>query len=244
MIAVFTNYQELLSDAQRLAEKLKLPFQQEADYLLLLTPEHLSLQKTHDKSLPLFIDFSSGRMNFRRKNLSLRKEALARAMGLKGNVQPRIIDATAGLARDSFILAALGFSVQLIERSPIIHALVNDGIQRGLQDESIAPIVKRMDLIQSDAIVWLENLKEKADIIYLDPMFPERTKSALSKLDMRVFHDIVGDDPDADRLLQTALACASERVVVKRPRLAAELSGVKPTYSLPGSSNRFDIYII
>ncbi len=80
-------------------------------------------------------------------------------------------------------------------------------------------------------------------MIYLDPMFPERKKSALSKLDMRIFHDIVGDDQDADTLLKTALSCATKRVVVKRPRLGAVLAGIKPHHSLVGKSSRFDVYI-
>jgi len=242
-IAVFTAHSALKQAAKRLALQLALPFQAEADYLLLLTPDYLSLQKTHEKSLPLYIDFSSKRMNYRRENISMRKETLIRALGLKSRTQPRIIDATAGLGRDSFLLASLGFKVQMIERSPIIHALVSDGIKRAWQNPTTASIVARMELIQSNAIIWLQQAAEKPEIIYLDPMFPTRKKSALSKLDMRIFHDIVGDDPDADALLKTALACAAERVVVKRPRLAVELAGIKPDYSLSGSSSRFDIYI-
>ncbi len=244
MIAIFTLHSELIPTAKKLAEELALPFQSEADYVLVLTPDYLGLQKSGEKLLPLYIDFSSKRMNYRRETASLRKETLVRAMGLKSHSQPFIIDATAGLARDSFILASLGFHVQLIERSPIIHALLRDAIQRGLNNTVIAPIVKRLELIQSDAISWLTTLNKKPDIIYLDPMFPERKKSALSKLDMRIFHAIAGSDPDAGLLLQKALACAQKRVVVKRPRLAEELSGIKPSYSLAGNSCRFDIYII
>lgn len=244
MIAIFTFYAELIPAAKTLAEELALPFQPEADYLLLLTPEYLGLQKTGEKSLPLYIDFSSKRLNYRRENISMQKEALVRAMGLKSHMSPFIIDVTAGLARDSFILASLGFKIQLIERSPIIHALLRDGLKRGLTNPDIAPILKKMELIQSDAIQWLDTLTRKPDIIYLDPMFPERKKSALPKLDMRIFHDIAGEDPDADLLLQKALSCALGRVVVKRPRLAEELAGLKPTYSIIGNSCRFDIYII
>ncbi len=197
---------------------------------------------SNEPSLPLSIDFSSKRMNYRRANMRMRNELLVRAMGLKNNTKPRIVDATAGLGRDSFILASLGFEVQLIERSPIVYALLRDAIERGLQDDAIAPILQRMKLIQADAITWLKKTTEKPDIIYLDPMFPERKKTALPKLDMRIFHNIVGDDLDADVLLQTALACATQRVVVKRPRLAGELSGIKPAYFLSGSSSRFDVY--
>lgn len=242
-IAVFSSTPTLEPAARALAAALHLAYQEVADYLLWLTPDYLGLRKTSEKSHPLFIDFTSGRMSHRRQQLSLRKELLPRALGLKGNTTPRIIDATAGLARDSFILAALGFPVELIERSPIIHALIYDGMLRAAQHPELAPIMQRMQLIQGDAAIWLQNQTEKPEIIYLDPMFPERTKSALSKLDMRIFHDLVGDDLDADLLLKTALTCATERVVVKRPRLAAALAGLKPDFSHDGSSNRFDVYL-
>ncbi len=243
-IAVYTPHFELLPRADALAAQLGLPFKSEADYLLLLTPNRLVLQYTREKSLPLFVDFVSGKMQYRRQNLSLRREALARALGLKSHTQPRIVDATAGLARDSFVIAALGFHVQMIERSPIIHALVSDGIQRALQHVETLKIAERMHLIQDNAIAWLQNLMVKPAIIYLDPMFPERKKSALSKKEMRIFHAIVGDDLDAEALLQTALTCAAERVVVKRPRLAIPLAGIKPSFTHLGSSSRFDIYLI
>lgn len=242
-IAVFTSEPSLLPRAEFLAAQLGLPFSSEADYLLILTAEGLGLQQTGDNSLPLFVNFISSKMHYRRQQLSIRKEALARALGLKNGTNPRIIDATTGLARDSFVIAALGFHVQMIERSPIIHALVSDGIERALQDSEVAEIAKRMHLIQSNAITYLQNVKEKPDIVYLDPMFPERKKSALSKKDMRIFHDVVGDDPDADQLLPAALACAKSRVVVKRPRLAVELAGIKPSFILEGSSSRFDVYL-
>jgi 16S rRNA (guanine1516-N2)-methyltransferase len=244
VIAVFTDHPELLENAKALASQLQLPFQATADFLLTLTPDYLGLQQTGEKNTPLYINFVSGKLNYRRHHLGIQREALARAMGLKKNTQPSILDATAGLARDSFVIAALGFSIRLIERSPIIHALIQDGMQRALKNAETAPIIQRMQLIQADAITYLQELTEKPDIIYLDPMFPERKKTALSKLDMRLFHAVIGEDIDADLLLKNALACAARRVVVKRPRLAMELAGIKPSFSLSGSSSRFDIYLI
>ncbi len=161
MLAVFTTHPELESAAKALALQLNLPYQADADYLLLMTPGYLGLQKTGEKSLPFYIDFTSKRFHYRLENMSLRKEALVRALGLKNNIETRIVDATTGLGRDSFILASLGFQVQMLERSPIIHALLNDGMQRALQNPDIAPIIKRMELIQTDAIAWLNHLTEK-----------------------------------------------------------------------------------
>lgn len=248
-IAIFTEIPALLPQAQLLAKKLDLPLVTDPadnEYFLVLTPDYLGLQKTGEKSLPLHIDFLSGKMAYRRQHASLRGETLARAMGLKKNISTRIVDATAGLARDSFILAALGFEIELLERSPLVHALLEDAIQRAALDPKVAPVMQRMHLHQTDAISWLQQLEKNnyPDIIYLDPMFPERSKSALVKKDMRIFHDIIGEDMDADTLLKTALTCATRRVVVKRPRLADYLANIAPAFSQTGSSSRFDVYIL
>lgn len=191
------------------------------------------------------IDFLSKKITHRRKQISLKNESLAKALGLKKKTdKPYIIDATAGLAQDSFILACLGFEVTLLERSPIIHALLLDAFARAKQDASLIPVINRLHLVHADAIQYLTSLNPRPDIVYLDPMFPERKKSALNKKEMRMLQTIVGEDSDSNQLLQSALACALRRVVVKRPLLAEPLTGLEPSYCLKGSSNRFDIYII
>jgi 16S rRNA (guanine1516-N2)-methyltransferase len=249
VINIATRFPDLEPKAIALAKRLALPYVENlvpaADYSLLLTPDHLCLQDNHSKSLPLIIDFLSPQTTYRRQRTSLKRETLARAMGLKNHTTPKIVDATAGLGLDSFILACLGFEVTLLERSPIIQALLEDGIQRAQLDPTVAPIANRLHLITQDTTLWLQTLTEDAhpDIIYLDPMFPTRTKSALVKKEMRIFHDIVGDDPDADQLLRLALTCAAKRVVVKRPRLATHLADLTPSFSQTGSSCRFDIYL-
>jgi 16S rRNA (guanine1516-N2)-methyltransferase len=242
-LAVFTEDPHLLAEADLLAKRLALPFTRESDYLLLLTPDYLGLIQTDNKSLPLYVDFLSGKMTYRRQHATLKNETIARALGLKSKMQFKIIDATAGLARDSFILASLGFEVTLLERSPIIHALLEDGIRRASFDPVTAQVIKRLQLIQADAINWLKQA-ERPDIIYLDPMFPERQKSALVKKEMRIFQDIISEEDDTALLLTTALSCAKKRVVVKRPRLAEAIKGPSPSFSLKGSSSRFDIYLI
>ncbi len=250
-IAVYPALSGLEAAAAALAQKLHLPLVlsrlQAYDYLLVLTPEYIGLQKTEGTSLPLHIDFLRGKINYRAQRTSIKKEALARAMGLKGKTHPSIVDATGGLAGDSFTLVSLGFEVTLLERSSIISTLVSDAIQRAQKDPRVAPSVNRMHLVHADAIAWLQNLKiqDRPDIIYLDPMFPERKKTALPKQEMLILHDIVGEDKDAELLLKVALACAVKRVVVKRPRLATVLAvDIAPSFSLSGSSSRFDVYLL
>jgi 16S rRNA (guanine1516-N2)-methyltransferase len=168
---------------------------------------------------------------------------IAKAVGVQQGVRPVVLDATAGLGRDAFVLAELGCPVMLIERQPLIAALLEDGMQRALVDAEVGPIMARMHLIHGNAIdlmrTWAE---EPPQVIYLDPMFPHRDKSALVKKEMRLFRPLAGDDDDAPALLESALALASHRVVVKRPRKAPAIAGEKPGYVLEGNSSRFDIY--
>jgi 16S rRNA (guanine1516-N2)-methyltransferase len=133
--------------------------------------------------------------------------------------------------------------VTLIERQPLIAALLEDGLARAAGDRDVGPIVAQMRLLTGNAIELMKAWQgEPPQVIYLDPMFPHRDKSALVKKEMRLFRPFVGDDLDAPALLQAALALASHRVVVKRPRKAPIIAGGKPAYALEGKSSRYDIY--
>lgn len=246
-IAVYPTIPSLEMSACHLAHQLHLPTilkEDEAnayDYLLLLTPDYLGFKKNNCGLKPFYIDFLSQKMRHRLKHLSLKNESLARALGLKRKAAPlTIVDATGGLGRDSFILASLGYELTVLERSPIIHALLEDALKRAV---FFTPIAERITLYQKDAIEWFKKAS-KPDIIYLDPMFPTKKKSALNQQAMRYLQEIVGEDIDQNDLLEKALACALLRVVVKRPRIANYLAGKAPNYSLIGKSNRFDVYII
>ena len=168
---------------------------------------------------------------------------IAKAVGVQPGVRPRVLDATAGLGRDAFVLASLGCSVTLIERQPLIAALLEDGLARAALDRDVAPIAAQMQLLNGNAIELMRAWQgEPPQVIYLDPMFPHRDKSALVKKEMRLFRPFVGDDLDAPALLEAALNLASHRVVVKRPRKAPLIEGAKPGYALEGKSSRYDIY--
>ncbi len=193
----------------------------------------------------LFCDFVTGPLGYRLRQREGKKQAIARALGLKKHCAPQVIDATAGLGQDAFVLAALGCRMRLIERSPIIAALLKDGLKRATGCEMLLPILHHMQLIEGDSIILLKGLTqaEYPDIVYLDPMFPVAHRSALNKLSMRVVRDIVGADIDSEALLRTALEIAKERVVVKRAKLAPNTGGMNPHFSIAGKSNRYDIYL-
>jgi 16S rRNA (guanine1516-N2)-methyltransferase len=186
---------------------------------------------------PVYVDFTE---LARRGRGSWRHEAVARAVRGKSGIAPTVIDATAGLGRDAYLLAAAACRVTLLERAPLSAALLSDGLRRAGSD----PVIANMRLVHADAIAWLAAQPLAcAEVIYLDPMYPERRKSALVKKEMRLFRTALGDDDDALALFDIACARAAKRVVVKRPRHAPPLAGT-PHASIDGKSTRFDIYLI
>lgn len=217
-----------------------------APLVLFLDDRGLSLQATGRKAPgPVRAEFVSGKAGYRLAHGGGTGQLIARAIGLKRTHETlHILDATAGLGQDAFVLAGLGHQVTLLERSPVIHALLADGLARAAADEATAPVVARMKLIQADSIGWLQERARQpvAHVVYLDPMFPHRDKAALVKKEMQLFRPVVGDDPDATELLEAALACARYRVVVKRSRRAPAIEGVAPGLKLEGKSSRYDIY--
>lgn len=215
----------------------------DADYFLDITSDCVQLRSAHEPGMhPLYVDFVEGAANHRRLYGGGKGQLIARAVGVQGKRKPSVIDATAGLGQDAFVLATLGCNVTLIERNAVVHALLQDGLRRAREAADVADIITHMQLADGNATQLLPQLPP-ADIIYLDPMFPERQKSALVKKAMRFFHDIVGEDEDAANLLPLARQYARHRVVVKRPLHAPFLADATATYQLKGKAMRYDIYV-
>jgi len=235
---------EFAPAASEWATRLQLPQSGEAEFALQLGENGLQLVDLGPQAPgPVRVDFVAGAVAHRRLFGGGSGQMIAKAVGVQPGVRPLVLDATAGLGRDAFVLAELGCAVTLIERQPLVAALLEDGMQRALADPVVATIVAQMRLLRGNAIDLLRAWEgEPPQVIYLDPMFPHREKSASVKKEMRLFRPLVGDDDDAPALLAAALALATHRVVVKRPRKAPEIAGAKPGYVLEGNSSRFDIY--
>ncbi|MFC3034369.1 class I SAM-dependent methyltransferase [Pseudoalteromonas fenneropenaei] len=190
------------------------------------------------------VDFVTGASAHRRKYGGGKGEAIAKAVGMNKGAVPKVLDATAGLGRDAFVLAALGCEVLLHERHPVVAALLFDGLQRAYLDVEIGPWMQQhMQMVFGSSHDLLSQSEFTPDVVYLDPMFPHREKSALVKKEMRVFQSLVGGDDDADALLPFALTLASKRVVVKRPDYAPFLALQKPSMQIETKKNRFDVYV-
>lgn len=194
------------------------------------------------KTLPVDVDLASPASLYRKQHGGGRKEPIVKAIGLKGDAPWHVIDATPGLGRDAFVLVSVGCTVTMIERSPVVAALLEDGIRRLAQ--RYPELAQRMVLRHGNSAEVMQYFSgEDVNAIYLDPMFPHKKKSALVKKEMRLFQQLLGHDPDADALLAPARQLATHRVVVKRPNSAEVLAGEKPSMAIESKKHRFDVYL-
>ena len=241
---------ESLAAGEALAARLGLPMAGLNDpgyaLFLVLTFERLELREpAPSRTGPVFVDFVGGAVRRRMGQAGLGRQPLLRAVGFKREQPPAVLDATAGLGRDAFLMAAAGCRVMAVERRPVMAALLADGLRRALLEPRTAEAAARCVLVEADACVVMEGFDEQVrpDVVYLDPMFAGRAKSAASKKELRLCGLACGEDPDADELLEPALKTARRRVVVKRWLHAPTLAGRRPHASLKGASIRFDVYI-
>lgn len=192
----------------------------------------------------LIVDFVNGPVAHRLKFGGGRGQALPKAIGMKGGVSPFVVDATAGLGRDAFLMASLGATVTLIERSAQMHDILAQGMERArLENEGLAEIIGRMTLLHGDAKDLLPTLSP--EVVLVDPMHPPRQNSALVKKEMRLIREIVGADTDSVDLMRVALDYASKRVVLKWPQKADAMDGIRaPSHQISGKSTRYDVFML
>lgn len=232
--AVGYEQDDLQEQAQALANRLNFTLDKEANSCLFLTEEKLTL-KIQQFSL-LAPEFHAEYWNKRKQEG--KKQGLVRACkpvsGLK------IIDATAGWGRDAAVLASFGAEVLMLERHPVMSTLLADALSRQTEQDKQK---LHLSLHAGDAISFLNSLvpHEYPDVIYLDPMHPERSKSALVKKDMQTLQQIIGPDEDALALIELAMNRVKQKVVVKWPQKIKAL--IPTSTSIEGKTVRFDMYL-
>ena len=207
---------------------------------LLADAEGIALCRAGEKGRVL-VDFAGGAAQYRRTKGG--GELLGKAVN--HSAAPQVWDGTGGLGRDAFVLASLGLAVNVFEQHPAVACLLADGLRRAA-DEEIAEIAARITLHHGDTCALMPALaaaQGRPDVVYLDPMYPERKKAAAVKKEMAYFHGLVGAAQDEAALLAAARAVAKKRVVVKRPRLGDFLAQAEPAYQYAGKSTRFDVYL-
>lgn len=252
LISITYSHPARQSEARALAESLQLPCinlsKCKSELALNFNEMQLELLDLTQK-MQLSVDFIQGALGHRKKYGGGRGQTIAKAVGLKqGKPPPHVLDATAGLGKDSYVLACLGCKIDMLERSPMVAALLADGIARASLNIEFDNIMQQgFTLHNQDALSYLDAIDDdhKPDVIYLDPMYPEKKKSASVKKNMQMLQKLLGHDLDADQLLDAALDKAQQRVVVKRPKGAPVLRASRqPTLAYESKSTRYDTYII
>lgn len=235
--------EQALAEAQRLSRQLSLPIKTADDSLAQLRLGGSLSLNMPGLGKPFEIDFASGKYAHRRRFGGGRGQPLAKAVGLKQGQSPSVIDATAGFGRDAFVLASLGCEVTMLEQNPVMSLLLADALKRAHETTEIADIAERMTLEEhTDGVDYLQQTSVAADVVYLDPMYPSREKSALVKKEMQLLHQMVGADTNSAELLARARQKALKRVVVKRPKGADYVGNQTPSASIESKNTRYDLY--
>ena len=248
-----------ISEASSVAKALGLPIvyrdvgetrgRFEAEFVLSFTDQRVELVSLWPRAPgPLYCDFRYGANGFRIRHINTRHELLLRVIRgrhAKG-AWPGVLDATAGLGRDSFLLAAAGCFVFPIERNPIVHALLRSGLHQAREDPCLESIACRIEEpILGDTVTEMKQLvlQRHITVVYLDPMFTPDALNGKPKKEMQILSRLVGEHShDEQDLFTAARVIPGVRVIVKRARHAPPLAGAAPNRAAIGRSVRYDIY--
>ncbi len=253
-IMLASSHHSRKEQAEFLASGLALPICKNDDnlfkYHLVFTDYRLELHHnphlTNFKVLPIIVDFLKNERVHPRLSSTTIKDPLPKAAGVKPGIRPHIVDTTAGLGMDAMQLAWLGCQVTLIERSPIIYVLLEDGLQRARKNKELCGIIdNNICLLAGDSTATLATLSSSPHTVLLDPMYPTDSKNPRNRKEMRILRDMVGDDEDIDQLFTAALNVALNRVVIKRPKHAPLIrNSPSPSHQITMKSGRFDVYLM
>jgi len=235
--------------AQRIATELGLPCASRltevtTSVALVVDVERSWLQRVSEPVLgPVKVDFASSAMLHRRR--AGHNEPIGRAVGLKADRFPTVFDATAGLGRDAFVLADLGCPITLCEQSAPVAYLLAEAVSLAKLStvQKVQLAAERMTVTCADST---ELDASGYDVIYLDPMFPDRSKTAAVKKDLATLQALRSDsdeDIHATALLFWAKQQSVSRIVVKRPVKADVVGETKPSHSIAGKTVRYDIFV-
>ncbi len=214
------------------------------DFCLVFSSDKTWIQSNKINCGPVYVDFINGKHAHRRQYGGGKRQAIAKAVGLNRNKNLHVLDVTGGYAGDAFVLATQGAILTVVERSAVLFALIHDGMIRAKIDSDVRPIVQRMRIYCQDSIDYLQRLTPVTipDVIYIDPMYPQKQKSAAANAKMQLLHLLIGPDTNANSLLELAVKNAKKRVVVKRPKTAPSLSEHNLVGEVSSKNTRYDIY--
>ncbi|ASK78164.1 16S rRNA (guanine(1516)-N(2))-methyltransferase [Paraphotobacterium marinum] len=214
-----------------------------SDFEFIIENDYLKIIDLKEYHSGVYVDFLSKQSVYRQSFGGGKKQTILKAIGVTKSRTPlNILDATPGLGKDSFVFFSHGCNVHMLERNEIVCALLENGLNKLKNSENYTNKENSLTLEKGTILDNIGHL-DMFDVVYLDPMYPKRNKSASVKKEMAMFHKIVGDDKDSDFLLEKAKSLAKKRVVVKRPKGAPFLNSLKPDFEYLSKNTRYDVYI-
>ena len=160
-------------------------------------------------------------------------QPMAKALGR--NKKLKVLDCTAGWGLDSAIMARSGFQVLAFEQNLLLFEV----IKQELQHNPSLPLEFRL----GDSFEYLKTISEgeRPDIIFIDPMFVEKSKGAKSEKSIQVLQNLVEPSLFTEEKLKLAIEKAKSHVVVKQNKRALGFA-IRPSACFEGQSTRFDVY--
>lgn len=250
-VIVFCTAADKIDQAREFAEHHQLVFSDKpvtSSSLILNFDDEIPTLYDTDNQNNISINFTSGTLAHRLQYGGGKGQTIAKAIGVSSKNKPHVLDATAGLGRDALVLANLGCKMTLVEQSPILAEMLLQAKQQAESNPQFQQATKAgFDIYNNNADEFMQQrIIADADVVYLDPMYPENKKSALVKKDMQILQKMLGHSSEDEIacLLDIAVKFAKQRVVVKRPKGAKPIRGIAPTMSLNSKKTRYDVYVI
>ena len=209
---------------------------------LVLREEGPVLRGPHPSALQLSVNFMDSALRARKRQFQPRKELLLRALGTNRPL-PRLVDATAGLGRESFLLATYGFEVEAWEKNPYLYVLLSLAAEQLFAHLGLAMEQRRLHFRFGDSEKFLlSQAPELHPLVYFDPMFPEGKKSAQVKKNMQVLQQLDLSSADPLASLHRLKAHGLAKIVIKRPRAVPILDTALCSRYYENDTLRFEVY--
>ncbi len=242
---VWSDSNEYRNEAEEFAEKYGMPFTEDREealksFLRLHYTKNGVFLENGDSSISG--DYTKLLKRLRYDNLT--HELIVKAAKIKDRGNLDIVDMTAGMGEDSLLLAASGHRVTLLEKDPVIAELLRDTVKRAGSFSGLSEAVARMTVVCADSKEYLEKKDVHPDIVYLDPMFPEKEKNSLTKKKFQLIHLLEKPCSDEEEMLKAAVDSKPLRIIIKRPLKGPWLGDKKPSFSLTGKTIRYDCLVL
>ncbi len=210
---------------------------------LVLTPEHLELRQRDEPNLAaslLILLAERWRTDANSAVVAVRR--WRKRWALKAIICRMWWTLPQGWGAMPLCWLRVGCRVRMLERNPVVAALLDDGLARGYADVEIGGwLQERLQLIHASSLTALTDITPRPQVVYLDPMFPHKQKSALVKKRCASFSRW-WDRDHADGSTGACTLAGDQTRSSANLHYAPPLANVATPNAVVTKGHRFDIY--